>query len=255
MDRQRISRVPLILLAIFALLMAIWGGLQRMGWSLPSFNPILSLSHGQLMIGGFLGTVIGLERAVVTKKFWGYIGPLATGIGALLIVTDFSPLAGAFLITVGSVILVAMFLRFMKTSRSLHLSVMAAGALSSADRKYILVSRICRFKSFDVVDGFFGTDNRRRASGIKPVAKNYTEKKNPFFVRSDTVCSWDGDYHFPFRSRHEAKRIRYARSVDLDVVIRSGKKIPASARTAALYRPGAADWLCLAWCWWIFGIL
>jgi hypothetical protein len=129
MDKQRLARVPLVFLGITALLLGIWGGLQRMGWPLPSFNPYLSLSHGQLMIGGFLGTVIGLERAVVTKKIWAYMGPFATGIGSLLIITETSPIAGAVLMTAGSGILVAMFGRFMKTSHSLHLTVMAAGAL------------------------------------------------------------------------------------------------------------------------------
>jgi hypothetical protein len=129
MDKRGLQRFPFIFLAVIALLLAIWGGLQRMGWSLPSFNPYLSLSHGQLMIGGFLGTVIGLERAVVTRKIWSYLGPLSTGLGSLLIISDLSTISGALLITLGSVILLVMFIRFSRTGRSLHLNVMSAGAL------------------------------------------------------------------------------------------------------------------------------
>jgi hypothetical protein len=61
MDIQRLKRIPLLILGIVTLITAIYGGLQRMAWDLPILNPVIPLSHGQLMIGGFLGTVIGVE--------------------------------------------------------------------------------------------------------------------------------------------------------------------------------------------------
>ena len=70
MDWKRLQRLPLMLTGMITLLIAIYGGLQRMAWELPVINTIIPLSHGQLMVGGFLGTVIGIERAVVIKKFW-----------------------------------------------------------------------------------------------------------------------------------------------------------------------------------------
>lgn len=44
------------------------GGLIRLGWQLPALTPSLALAHGPLMISGFLGTLITLERAVATQK-------------------------------------------------------------------------------------------------------------------------------------------------------------------------------------------
>lgn len=119
----------MLILGIITLITAIYGGLQRMAWDLPVLNTIIPLSHGQLMVGGFLGTVIGLERAVVIKKFWSYTGPLGTGLGSLLIILDISLVGGALLITGGSIILILMFIRFIKNHPALHTGVMALGAL------------------------------------------------------------------------------------------------------------------------------
>jgi hypothetical protein len=44
---------PFLALAIQALLFALWAGLVRMGWVLPSM-PGLSIEHGPLMVCGFL---------------------------------------------------------------------------------------------------------------------------------------------------------------------------------------------------------
>ncbi len=79
--------IPIIALALFALLLALWAGLLRIGWTLPAF-PNLSVSHGPLMISGFLGVLIPLERAVAIRQKWMFAVPVLAGIGwiGLLIV-------------------------------------------------------------------------------------------------------------------------------------------------------------------------
>ena len=67
MSVRRIN-FPLILLAVLALLAGLWAGLLRMAWQLPLLQPTLPMSHGPLMVSGFLGTLIGLERAVGTDS-------------------------------------------------------------------------------------------------------------------------------------------------------------------------------------------
>ena len=62
--------LPFLALAILALLAALWAGLMRLGWRLPALTPSLALAHGPLMISGFLGTLITLERAVALKQKW-----------------------------------------------------------------------------------------------------------------------------------------------------------------------------------------
>jgi hypothetical protein len=75
--------IPFLLLAILALIAALWAGLLRLGWMLPSV-PSLAMLHGPIMISGFLGTLITLERAVAIKQRWMYIPPILSGLGWLL---------------------------------------------------------------------------------------------------------------------------------------------------------------------------
>ena len=65
-------RVPLMALAMGALLTGVWAGLVRLGWQVPLLAAIPPSAHGPLMVSGFLGTLIGLERAVVLGRFWTY---------------------------------------------------------------------------------------------------------------------------------------------------------------------------------------
>lgn len=91
--------MPLVALAISALLVGLWAGLSRIGWALPSL-PNLSVAHGPLMISGFLGVLIPLERAVAIRQKWMFVVPVIAGIGwiSLLIV----PFLGGILLTLAS---------------------------------------------------------------------------------------------------------------------------------------------------------
>ena len=42
--------LPFLILAILALLAALWAGLMRLGWGLPALTPSLAMAHGPLMI-------------------------------------------------------------------------------------------------------------------------------------------------------------------------------------------------------------
>ena len=66
------ARFPLIALGMLALLTALWSGLVRLGWAWPLLWPTLFMAHGPLMVCGFLGTLIGVERAVAL----GAVGPM-----------------------------------------------------------------------------------------------------------------------------------------------------------------------------------
>jgi hypothetical protein len=91
--------IPFIALAILALLLALWAGLIRIGWTLPVF-PNLSVAHGPLMVSGFLGVLIPLERAVAIRQKWMFGVPAVAGLGwiALLVI----PFLGGVLLTLAS---------------------------------------------------------------------------------------------------------------------------------------------------------
>ncbi len=112
-------------LAMLALLGALAGGLARLGWSVPS-RPGLVAFHGPLMIGGFLGTLIGLERAVAIGRAWAYAGPLATGVGALAMMAGVP--GGAGLMTLGSAMLLVVFAEIVRRQTALFTIVMGLAA-------------------------------------------------------------------------------------------------------------------------------
>jgi hypothetical protein len=127
--RLRISRLPLMALAVAALLGASWGGLLRLGWALPSIDPSLASFHGPLMVSGFLGTVIGMERAVALGQRWGYAAPLGTGLGALAFVIGMPAGAGRAMMVLGSIGFGIVSIAILRRQWALFTLVMALGAV------------------------------------------------------------------------------------------------------------------------------
>ena len=101
---MKINRFPLpfLFLAISALLVALWAGLIRLGWHWPRAYPGFQMIHGPLMLSGFLGTLITLERAVAIKKKWMFAAPLLSGLGWLLTMILSNQLPGPLLLTFAS---------------------------------------------------------------------------------------------------------------------------------------------------------
>ncbi len=122
----------LLVSALLALLLAAWAGLLRLGWTLPPF-PVAE--HGPLMISGFLGTVISLERAVALavsfkRGAWAYAAPLLSALGTAALVPGAPRSLSLGLITLGSLGLVAIFLTLVRRQLALFSVTMALGALS-----------------------------------------------------------------------------------------------------------------------------
>ena len=121
-------RFPLLLLGIFTLLAALWAGMLRIGLTLPPLTPTLSGGHGPLMIAGFLGTVIGLERAVAMGRAWMFAAPALAALGGLLIIFGAPPVAGALSITLSSVVLILLFIQIVRLQPALFNYVLTLAA-------------------------------------------------------------------------------------------------------------------------------
>lgn len=74
-------RILFLIGGFVCLAFGVASGLMRVGWSLPALSGNIATLHGPLMISGFLGTVISLERAVATRQPWAYMGPLSAAAG------------------------------------------------------------------------------------------------------------------------------------------------------------------------------
>lgn len=122
--------LPFLALAILTLLAALWAGLMRLGWQLPALTPSLALMHGPLMISGFLGTLITLERAVALKQKWMYLPPLLAGLGGLLTFLIRTLPLGPILLTLASFGGVAILIEITRREFALHTVTMLLGALT-----------------------------------------------------------------------------------------------------------------------------
>ena len=116
--------VPFLALALFALLLALWAGLKRIGWLVPSF-PNLSVAHGPLMVSGFLGILIPLERAVAIRQKWMFAVPVLGGLGWISLLV--APLVGALLLTLASIGALIILVVMVRREPHIHTVTMLAG--------------------------------------------------------------------------------------------------------------------------------
>jgi hypothetical protein len=120
-------RFPLLVLGFVSLVGGTLGGLLRVGLSgLPAPDAAPGL-HGALMVGGFFGTVIALERAVALGKGWAYGAPLACGLGGLALLFGALPI-GLALLVFGALVLLAANLAIVRRQRSLESTTLGIGA-------------------------------------------------------------------------------------------------------------------------------
>jgi hypothetical protein len=119
--------VPLLALGFAALLLGMGAGLARQGLDLAPGEA--AAHHGALMVGGFFGTVISLERAVALGSLWAYAAPLAAALGALLLVTG-SHAAGAALLLAAGVLLAAATMAVLAKQRALFTATLVLGSLA-----------------------------------------------------------------------------------------------------------------------------
>jgi hypothetical protein len=121
-------RIPLLALGFACLVIGVGTGLFRLGWNFPLPKIQLAAMHGPLMVCGFFGTLIALERAVAIARRWAYLGPLFAGLGGVAIISG-TPIAIAQLfLTLGSLILLGASVRVFRQQAALFTFTLALGA-------------------------------------------------------------------------------------------------------------------------------
>ena len=128
-------QIPLMALAGLALLAGMWGGVLRLGWQFPPIFVRLPAQHGPLMISGFLGTLISLERAVALNQYENgrrrlyYLGPLLSGVGAVALFFTLPTAVPRLLAALGAAGLVWLFVIINHRQPTADHLVMGLGAL------------------------------------------------------------------------------------------------------------------------------
>ncbi|WP_310526249.1 hypothetical protein [Nocardioides sp.] len=85
--------------------------------------------HGMLMVLGFVGTLIALERAVALKHPLGFAAPALLGLGALLLVSPAPLVVGQCLLMTGAAALVGLYQPLWHRQRDEAVLVQALGAV------------------------------------------------------------------------------------------------------------------------------
>lgn len=121
--------LPFLFLAVLALLTGLWAGLFRLGWDVSAGLESIPMSHGPLMISGFLGTLIALERVVALRQKWMFASPLLSGLGWVASIFMPHTTIGPWLIVTGSLVLVMIFGLIVKREKHIYTLVIGSGAL------------------------------------------------------------------------------------------------------------------------------
>lgn len=104
-------RVPgrgwLLVPAALSLLSGLDAGLVRLGGPAPVASERLGDVHGPVMVLGFLGTLVALERAVALRRGWAFAAPVLLGAGGLALSSPLPRTLGQVLLLDGAVVLVA----------------------------------------------------------------------------------------------------------------------------------------------------
>jgi hypothetical protein len=119
-------RAPILLLAILSLLTGLGTGLSRMGWNLGILET--SLHHGAIMVGGFLGTLISLEKVIPLKRKELFTVPVLSGVSVVFFYAGL-PVYSFFLLVLASLCLAGVFLYYLTKTRDVIYLLMLGGAI------------------------------------------------------------------------------------------------------------------------------
>jgi hypothetical protein len=121
------------MLCVAALLVAsVIGGLLRAGVAVPApgdgaWPGRAVLAHAFLMICGFMGTVIAIERAVAVKTRFAFAAPATSALAGVLMLTGM-PVAATWLAVLASAAFIALNVAVVSRRRAAHTALLLTGA-------------------------------------------------------------------------------------------------------------------------------
>ncbi|MFC8504355.1 hypothetical protein ACFUC1_18520 [Pedococcus sp. NPDC057267] len=124
-----LRRLPFLLPAGLALLLGVDAGLRLLGAPALALPQRLPVVHGPLLVLGFIGTLVSLERAVALRRPAGYAAPALLGAGGLLLVSPLPLRAGQLLLAAGGGALVAVYVALWRRQRDDAVLVQELGAV------------------------------------------------------------------------------------------------------------------------------
>ena len=125
------SHLLIFISVVLTLLAGMGSGLARLGWQMDTLSSNWILIHGPLMIGGFLGTLLCMERAVAlaSRYPWAIAVPIINALGAFALLILPNAMLAKLLLSAGSLGLLALFGLMLRLHPTKDVLVMAFGAL------------------------------------------------------------------------------------------------------------------------------
>ena len=124
-----IRRLIFLIPAGIALLAGLDAGLLLLGLPAPVTTERLPDAHGMVLVLGFVGTVIALERAVALRRRAGFASPALLGVGGLLVMSTAPLRLGQIALAAGSAALIAIYIPLWHRQRDDSVLVQAFGAV------------------------------------------------------------------------------------------------------------------------------
>ncbi|MEV4701863.1 hypothetical protein [Actinoplanes sp. NPDC049316] len=123
-------RVPVLAAAGLALLGGLYAALLLLGTAVPTPPSSIEDVHGPVMVFGFVGTLIALERAVALGRRTALLAPACSAAGGLTLLATGPTLPGKLLLMGGAVGLLGIYRMLWTRQESAALLAQAAGALA-----------------------------------------------------------------------------------------------------------------------------
>ena len=123
------ARVVVLLAGGLALMAGLDGALLLLGLPAPVTTDRLPVVHGPLLVLGFVGTLVALERAVALRRWWGGVAPAGLGAGAALTLTSLPLAVGAGVLVLGTLGQLALYAALWRRQESEALALQALGAV------------------------------------------------------------------------------------------------------------------------------
>jgi hypothetical protein len=124
-----IGRMLLLLPGGLALLAGLDAALVLLGLPAPVRMDRLPQVHGMLLVVGFVGTLIALERAVALRRRAGFLAPALLGAGAVLVLSPLPLHLGQAVQALGAAATVAVYVALWRRQRDHAVLVQALGAV------------------------------------------------------------------------------------------------------------------------------
>ena len=114
-----------------ALLSGLLAGLTLLGVWADTPAASLGVDHGALMVFGFVGGAIGLERTVAAKTRWSWVGPVASALGVVTLLAGTPRIVPAAAFTVAFLVLGAVYLTIHRRQATHAVLVQSAGVIGA----------------------------------------------------------------------------------------------------------------------------